>query len=136
MDVTLVAKFQNKLNILKILENGSRLGFIYYDQIMGKKYENSPILTPNQALEKIINSIELDLEGGPTVYTRINEQSCAFLSFYDNEELVKCSIFGMTNVVRKEFEEDCYEIDFAFYIKIILDLCENFAIKSIEIGEY
>lgn len=136
VDITLFAEFQKKSNILKILEKGCQLGFIYHDHITSKTYESSPILTPNHALEKVFKSIELNTEEGPTVYTRINEDSYAFLAFYDDEKLIKCSMFAMTNIIRKRFEENYYEIDFAFYIKLMLDLCNDFAIKKIEVGEF
>lgn len=136
VDFTLIASYNNKKNILKILENGAQLGFIYYDHVLGEIYQDAPTLTPEQTLNKILNAAKTNKDGGPTVYVSLGDSNYSFLSFYDDEDFIQCHLFGMAPIKRRTFEENIYEIDFEFYIQLMLKLCNGFAIKQIELGEY
>lgn len=136
VDITIVANFQNKTNILKILDEGTKINFIYYDYTTGTSYEDSPTLNSKQVYDRILQNMQSSPNETPTVYVRISNDSCAFLSFFANNNLLKCSLYGMTNISKKEFEENHYDVDFSVYIKIMLNLCKLFAIKSIELGEF
>jgi len=135
VDLTLIATHNNK-NILKILETGRKIGFTYYDHEIAKTYEDSPIITPSQTLKKILNAAEFELEDGPTVFINCGDSNFGFLSFHDDNHLLKCSFWGMRPIIRKTFEENIVEIDFEFYIQLMLKLCHGFAIKHIELGEF
>lgn len=135
VNLTLYATY-NEENILKILQKGSSLGWIFYDQILGELYEEAPILNAEQALQKILRAIKEDIEGGPTVYVKFANPGYAHLSFLEENKFLRCDLFGISYLRRKDFEENFHGIDFAFYIKLMLDLCNNFLLKKIEIDEY
>jgi len=122
-------------NIKKILQRGIDQGFCYYDHILGERYGESPILDVDQAVNKVIKAYEDNLEGGPCVYTKINETTYGYLYFFEIEELLEFSLgdFGLTH--KKYFEEDVYHIDFDYYIRMALDLCKDFAIQELKTEE-
>lgn len=137
VDVTVLANYNNKSNILKILEKGNKLGFIYHDHhIGGGFYSETPIMKPAQAYEKILHAIDFGEDGGPTIYVGLGGENYTFLSFYRNEGMLVISMFGMGPKIEREFEGGEYALDFAVYIRIMLDLCNDFALKKIELGEY
>lgn len=82
IDITLDAQF-DELSISKVLIRGRENGFTYYDHIICKRYDDSPILTPTQAATKIVAALRNKIEDGPTVYTNIGDTT-VFISFYKN----------------------------------------------------
>jgi hypothetical protein len=99
---------------------------------MGERYENAPILNYEHASDKIINAAYEKIEGGPSVYTKIDDFSYAYIWFYETEEgYLEIYLGGFGSPKRKD-----YYIDFTHYIRIILNLCEDYIILSLCTNTY
>lgn len=94
-------------HMAEILKRGSELGFVYYDHIMGERYENAPILNYEQASDKIINAAYEKIEGGPSVYTKVDDFSYAYIWFYETEEgYLEIYLGGFGSPKRKDYYID------------------------------
>ncbi len=121
-----------KENIQNILQKGISKGFIYYDHILGERYEESPVLDAERAAEKVIKALKEDTDGGPSVYTHFDDNN-GFLFFYKFEDqLIEFRIGSFGSPIRKDFKDNVYSIDFDHYIRMVLDLCKDFAIIKLE----
>jgi hypothetical protein len=120
--------FYNETNIQKILQRGLENGFKYYDHIWGEKYEDAPILDAKRATEKVMKSLYDEMDGGPCVYTTFQKESVAFLWFYKSEEGgLEFHVGGFGGIRKKE-----HYMDFSYYVKFFLDLCEDFTILELK----
>jgi hypothetical protein len=80
-----------------------------------------------QAAEKIVNVEKNNLDDTPSVYTNIDDTT-AFLSFYKDEEWgLRFHIYGFGSPKRRDFH-----IDFSYYLKLFLDLCEDFMVMEVK----
>ncbi len=129
--VTLDVAF-NENNIQKILLRGLDKNFEYYDHILGERYKNSPLLDVRGATQKIIKARINNLEEGPCVYAVFEKNSSVHLCFYESEdgylEFDAASFGG----IRKKG----HYIDFAYYIKCFLDLCDDFPVLGLRTNIY
>lgn len=117
----------DETNISEILVRGYKKGFIYYDHIMGERYEDAPILTPSQAAKKIIIASQNKIEGGPSVFVNIGD-TFAFFWFYKTDDgYLEFRIGGFSAAKKKNGY-----IDFYYYLKTFLDLCKDFVMMSIK----
>jgi hypothetical protein len=112
-------------NILKILKRGASKGFIYYDQITLEQYLNVPVVSPKQAAGKIINAYKAKLE--PSVYASLGDIFSIHFWFYEtDDEWLEFHISG-AGIIKKNFY-----IDFAYYIRFYLDLCDDFCVLELK----
>ncbi len=125
--ITLETAF-NEFNIQKILKKGSNKGFKYYDHVWGERYENSPLLDAAGATQKIIKARINNLEEGPCVYSVLEKDSNAHFYFYESEDGYLEFHIGAFGCPKKKG----YWIDFAYYIRMFLDLCEDFPILELK----
>ena len=111
-------------NIKKILERGAFKGFIYYDQITFEKYSDIPVINPKQAAHKIMNAYKAKKE--PVVYTTLDKELEADFWFYETaDEWLEFQVNG-AGIIKKDFY-----IDFAYYIRLFLDLCDDFCVLEL-----
>lgn len=105
-----------KSNVLTIFKNGQYSGFVYYDHIPGVRYNDSPVLTPEEAVNKIFKAIDENLDTGPAVYTQIKADYYAHLYFFNKGDFLELHIGSLSNI--KDLESG--HIDFEFYIEAAL----------------
>ena len=117
----------DKENISEILERGIRKGFIYYDHEAGVRYLNAPILNASSAAEKVIKDLNEKSEYGPNVYALIEPENSAHLYFYETEGSIEFHV-GVFSYPRKKG----YYIDFDHYIRMFLDIVEDFPILELK----
>jgi|GEM_PF-5291296 len=125
----------NKSNILKILQRGTQIGFTYYAHILGELYEDAPVIDAEKACEKVVKAAEIGADDGPSIFVQIGDSTYALLGLIEQEGKLKCRLFGMTPVIQREFENKEYTIDFAVYVRLLLILCDDFALDSIGLYE-
>jgi hypothetical protein len=113
--VCLDANF-NRGNVLTILKNGARSGFIYYDHRYDNEFREFPIFTPEEAVNKIFKAIDENLNTGPAVYTQIKDDYYALLYFFKKGDFLELHIGSLNNI--KDLESG--HIDFEFYIEAAL----------------
>jgi len=119
--------------LVNILERGSQYGLIYYDHIMGEQYENGPFIDAQKAAIKIMAAIESKDEGGPCVFTKIDDTYC-FIFFYRTDHgTLDFYIGSFGSPVRKDFRDGFYHIDLAYYVRLALDLTQDYALEEIGI---
>jgi len=126
----------SKENILKILENGLKNGFIYYNHDCDKGlFFHSPIINPLQVSDKIINNIGKDY--GPSVLVK-NEDTDFIFWLTPIDDLIELSISPFSDRWEKVFwnskKNECgyvTYIDFSRYIFLLLKICKDFQIVSI-----
>lgn len=128
ISITLDAEYNN-ITIRNILEKGRAKGFIYYDNILDQYNDNPSTIQPEDAAHKLIQAQELSLELGPRILTILDQDGDnASIWFYkkDNYTIeVDISAFGCPR--RKGMF-----LDFAYYIRMLLDLCEDFPVMELK----
>jgi len=132
MDYAIAIKLHtecNENNITAILEKGAQKGFRYYDEI-GEMQENPNILDVRTTAKKIIKAQENKPELGPCVYTILDIATYenAFLWFQQSDDgylMFRMAAFGCP-------KKKGYFIDFAYYIRLCLDLCEDFPVLELK----
>jgi len=131
MDYSIAIKLHtecNEENVEAILENGTRKGFRYYDQI-GEVRDTPDILDARQVAKKIIEAHDTKPEFGPCVYTMLDTTTYdnAYLWFYEVDDGFLEFQMGSFGSPKKK---DIF-IDFDYYIRMCLDLCKNFQILEV-----
>lgn len=134
INIVTATKF-NTDNLHRILQAGSELGFIYYDQTNDDHYFNPPIINSEQATNLIMNmSKELIEDGRGYIYTRIDDTFVS-LSLRNEDGDISLDFLEASYPWRKEFwagsEGKLYGFDAARYIRVMLKLCEDFKIKKL-----
>jgi len=127
IEITLDVAYTSE-NIAKILELGQKKGFIYYDDILDNTSEKLHRINAPEAAKKIIENFNLQLEEGPAVLTILENSSSAHLWFNKNNDNGLDFSIGTFNCPRKKGSY----IDFAYYIRMALDLCEDFSIFGVQ----
>jgi len=118
----------DKINIYKILERGALKKFVYYDQVFGELYKDASKINAESAANKIITAYDNKTEGGPAVFTLIDSESDVHLWFYKSESGWLEFCIGSFGLPKKKG----YYIDFAYYLRMFLDLCEDFPILEVK----
>ena len=113
-------------NIALLLEKGASLGFVYHDHVDGKMYNLAPVLSAKDAAQKIINYDFIKDEAAPSVYTIYEDDGFFLWCFQSEDQFLKVSIGGFGNPKEKDGS-----LDFAHYIRLLLDLCDDFVILSL-----
>jgi hypothetical protein len=116
----------------KIFRNCERLGFIFYDYELGKSYEEAPILYQNKALRVALERMNEDYINGAAWYGLIEGHSMHFW-FYQKETHMEVHIGSFGNIRKNAFQypQNEHAIDFGWYIKLMVDICENFKILEL-----
>jgi hypothetical protein len=119
----------NKDNIATILEKGAQKGFKYYDEI-GEIKETPGILDAKQVAQKIIKAYVIKPEYGPCASTTLDGgyDTNAGFWFYKLDD--GCLEFHMGDFGCPK--KKGYFIDFAYYIRLCLELCEDFPILELK----
>jgi hypothetical protein len=116
--------------VYKILHKGSKKKFIYHDYVFGALYKNAPIIDAHAGAAKIINAYNNDTEGGPSIFVIIDSPIDTDVFFwFDKPEDggVEFTIGNFGNPRKK----GSY-IDFDYYLRMALDLCEDFSIFAVK----
>ncbi len=121
----------NKANILKIIKKGGDIGFTYYDYIFGHRYEESPVLTPEEAFYKYIQ-LKNDPDANHALYSEISKGHFSHISFYNDSGYLQVSLGAFAYMKEKSFENSDATIDFEFYIIITLKLAHDFGILKLD----
>ncbi len=116
--------------VAKILRNGSQIGCIYYDFILGERYEESPILTPEEAADKVIKGDEDNMH---CIYTRYEDTYFHMFFRPDTNNCTDISIgpFGYEWI--KDFINNYECLDAARYMKFLLKLVSVLPLVRVEI---
>jgi hypothetical protein len=115
--------------IYKILHRGSKKKFIYHDYVFGVRYKDSPIIDAQAGAVKIINAYNNDIEGGPSILVIVDTVSDNNVFFWFEKVEgggLKFTMGDFSNPLKKG-----HFIDFAYYIRMALDLCEDFSIFEV-----
>lgn len=119
----------NEDDIATILERGAQKGFRYYDRIGEIRDREAALLDVRTTAKKIVEAYETKPELGPCVYTVFsnNDPDENFrLWFYKKDGFLKLYMGSFGCPRRKE-----YLIDFAYYVRLCLDLVEDFQIMEV-----
>lgn len=114
--------------VCKILAKGKNKGFIYYDKIINQDIDNPLPILPEEAAVKLIQAQELLLDLGPRVLTILGGDDNASLWFYKNDDGTINIDMGAFGCPRKKGNY----IDFSYYIRMMLDLCDDFPIIELK----
>lgn len=122
-------------SIYRILENGNKIGFVYYDNIPGETYLDAPVIDSLCATNKILENNEVSQELGKIVLTKFEDTSFDF-GFHEleNYELQIC-FSNMTYPWRREFwngGKNKIGLDFSRYAHLQLKICKDFSILALE----
>lgn len=117
----------SETNIISILKKGTIKNFIYFDYEIAKLYADAPIINAQGAARKVINALQQNTEGGPAVYVCLESSTYAHLWFYKTDENLLEFVVGVFS--SPKMKED--SIDFAYYIRMFLDLCDDFALLEV-----
>lgn len=129
IDVIIGTSFNLKM-IEHVLEKGVNYGFIYYESI----YSTEKIITPGQAALKLYSIAQ---------GADYDEESCIFTNYQDTFFiLILSNDMGNLSVHMGNFSykwenvfsnsDMGYFFDFARYIRLLLAVCKDFPIVSIE----
>lgn len=138
LNVILGIKY-NDSNIFKIIKKGSDMGFIYYDYIWGKRYENSPQLTPEQAFDKVKQTNDIPNNSNKSLFLNFSNNLFSHMWFYTTDaNLLKIdfAVFYKEKIYSDpEVEDESYVTnDFKYFIDIATSLGNEFCIQSLEAG--
>lgn len=114
-------------NIQTVLIKGTTLGLKYHDHKEGVLYGLAPVLHEEEAAKKIINAHYNKTEEGSCVYATCKKEGF-FIWFYESD-------FGQLEVHIGVFSNPkikLHFIDLAYYISLLLKLCEDFCILSLK----
>lgn len=119
-------------NILKILTKGEALGIRYYDHIEAERYIGSPELNSIEATKKVLFKREQpDKDQG--LYIR-KENSTGFFWFSISPDKTLCFSMGSFSEKKERYYDiDLPTIDTAYYLRLAIDLCDDFFINKIEV---
>ena len=117
----------SKENITKILERGKLKNFIYYAQTEESECSGMPIINAEEAANRAMKALIEKSEYGPDVYAIIEPENSAHLYFYEIEGLIEFGV-GVFSYPQKKG----YYIDFAHYIRMFLDIVEDFPILELK----
>ena len=119
----------NEKNVETILEKGAQKGFRYYDEI-GEVRDSPGILDSKTTAQKIIKAQVNKPELGPCVHTILDVATYenAFLWFQQSDDGYLAFHMGAFGCPKKKG----YFIDFAYYIRLCLDLCEDFPVLELK----
>jgi len=117
----------NMMNLLKKAENA---GVIFYDHILGVRYEDSPTLNVDHALQKLIKNMQ-DCDADHSLFLEIPQKSYTHLWFYNNEGLLEFHLGSFVYLKEKHFEDSITQIDFEFYIDFALKIARDFGIQKL-----
>lgn len=134
IDVTLGISY-NTLNIQKILERGTSIGFIYFDQNIDQNifYADAPIITSEQATQKVMIALEKDLDYGPAVYTKIQD-TYVYMAFYkDSKNNINIYFSKNGYAWKNDWAETGVDEDVIRYTRVFLQLIDLFRITKLEI---
>lgn len=114
-------------NIKNIINRGLRMGFIFYDRLPGQIYEAARIMSVDNVVKRFIGH-DFDTEDyGPLVYVDTGRESF-FLWFHETDHgyiRISMGSFGSPQEKNGSF-------DFAHYIRLVLDLSDDFITLSLE----
>ena len=129
--ITFRVMFKEEM-LLTLLRRGEQLGFIYKES-----YSNDVNNSTGISLEEVLGYI--------TMYTPINQgdtdrlkdlvvqyrETIFTLNIYKSDVLLSLNFFVLENPWKKICDSDEY-IDFGRYVKLWIDMCEDFCIYKIE----
>lgn len=121
----------NYENIYKILLKGTQKGFIYYDHGGKELAQNSPLLTPQEALRKLKRVKEFSEDDDQSLCVGFDQDCLANVWFKEDDEGLLKVYFSAFGNQKYKIVDDVEQIDFLFYIKIGLEACEDFYIEKI-----
>lgn len=117
-------------NIKKLLKSGEKIGFIYYE-VKIFDLPNGPIVSADQAANYIY--IKYPKNDCNTSIDTIYEDNDFFFAFYkSNLNQIKVSL-DINAPDRFTFINSNHnEIDYSYFVSILLKICKEFKIKSLE----
>jgi len=131
INIKLMAE-SDKDNIAKVLARGAQKGFKYFDNIGEETYDNMLIIDAQKAAQKLVESYQTKPELGPCVFTHMPDPDDP--AGFDDVRLW----FDKANDGWLEFDmgfgapkKKTYYIDFDYYLRICLDLVQDFQILEI-----
>lgn len=121
----------NQEIIKNILLRGAQENFIYYNQDIYENYGDFPIINIEEATNKVMQDLIDEVDGGPRIYAKI-KAGYAFLTFYKSDNNLLELHFHSFDSERKKIECDYHgiDIDWPYYIRLTLILCQDYGIVS------
>lgn len=124
----------NQETLLKLLERGKRLGFIYFNlQSYSGDLDISTDMSAKEALNYLISgeATRKDDINFPKNLTIQYDDTIFTLKFYGSDYSVSLNFFVLENPWKKICDSDEY-IDFGRYVKLWINMCDDFCIYKIE----
>ncbi len=97
-------------------------------------YKNSPYHENKTTLGEAINTVLQDLgtKKKACLYPDFENTSCLICFYITDLGLLKISLGGFGAYRKKKFNNDHYDVDFAYYIMLLLRLCDNLCIVELK----
>ncbi len=124
----------NQKTALMLIKKGKQLGFIYLDL---KSYSSESIVANEMSPEQISHCLfaESTINEADNKYPKcltVKYLETVFtLNFHEKYFNMELYFFALGSIWKKEINnEECF--DFGRYVKLWIDMCEDFSIKKIE----
>jgi hypothetical protein len=121
----------NSKNIANIIQHGSHLGFIYYNQTVDSYYPS--VFSYHEATQVIFKCTDATLCDTSDAYLLVKFENTDFLMRIDpRDQGIRISIFDFGFPWKQEADIEAGTIDFARYIRLLLLLCKDFTILRLQ----
>ncbi len=121
----------NSKNIAHIIQHGSNLGFIYYNQSIDDYYPCA--FSSQEATALILKFTDTNLCDTSDAYLLVKFENTDFLMRIDpSDKCIRISIFYFGFPWKQEIDIEAGTIDFARYIRLLLWLCKDFTILGLQ----
>lgn len=131
INAVITAQF-TKNTVLTLLQEGALLNIRYFDLIVGVHYSNAPLLSIDQATDKIMQDQE-GIDNFHATYIKIEDTYCHLHFKALSTALTQVSLWGFSFPWEKSFMHNITHIDLARYSKVLLKLTKNFNIIKFDI---
>lgn len=126
--VKLNLKFDEN-NLKQILKNGQNTGCLYYSDSWPEQSNLAP-LTINEAATVIIRNIKLDEL--PNILTGYDNTLFYLYFRADKQNQITLTLSPLASIWEINDSNGSKTINFANYIRLILNFCEGYAIENLE----
>lgn len=124
----------NEETLLTLINRGKHLGFIYFNL---QSYSGNLDIDTSMSSEEAFNYILMGKttkkndSDFPKCLTVKYLETILTLSFYEKDGCTNVSLFVLGNKWEKTINDKiCF--DFGRYVKLLIDLCEDFCIEKVE----
>ncbi len=125
VDIKINAKHDPK-NMLRVMEEGRKLGFLYYQNILLESLVKD--------LEKSIDIfLATDPDSGDRFINIVFEDTNFFISFFKSDSgLLIISLVAFGSPWRSDYRDGIRMINLARYIRLLLRLCKDFIVLELK----